>query len=151
MNDTKTKKTALISAVDILARQEQSERRLTEKLARKGYDVAEIAAAIDTLKEKHYLNDDDACKRQFDYLYNDSRSSVKQICAKLMQRGFPISLVNSVIPRDIFEREKLAALKALRLKYKPSADKQKMMASLYRSGYDSAAIRSAVAEFLQEE
>ena len=46
-NDTaspkkRSKKTALMAAVDILARQEQSEKKLREKLARKGYEDGEI-------------------------------------------------------------------------------------------------------------
>ena len=55
------RKTALITAVDILARQEQSEKKLREKLGRKGYSPEEIQTAIDRLIEKHYLNDADAC------------------------------------------------------------------------------------------
>ena len=47
------KKTALMYAVDLLARQEQSEKRLREKLARKGYEEEEIEAALARLHEKH--------------------------------------------------------------------------------------------------
>lgn len=62
----KPAKTALVAAVDILARQEHSENKLREKLIRKGYAEAEINQAIDRLQEKHYLCDEDACARQFD-------------------------------------------------------------------------------------
>ena len=82
------KKTALMYAVDLLARQEQSEKRLREKLQRKGYEAEEIEAAIARLHEKHYLSDEEACQHQFDYLYRESRNSVRQICLKLQQRGF---------------------------------------------------------------
>ena len=132
------KKTALMYAVDLLARQEQSEKRLREKLARKGYEEEEIEAALARLHEKHYLNDEEACQHQFDYLYRESRSSVRQIEA---------SLVRQCVPRDTFEREQKAALKNLSLKFKPSADQQKMLASLYRAGFDTSVCRGAVEEF----
>ena len=74
----KPEKTALVAAVDILARQEYSEAKLSEKLARKGYGEEEIAGAIARLKERHYLNDADACARQFAFLYNESRNSPKK-------------------------------------------------------------------------
>ena len=141
------RKTALMAAVDLLARQEQSEQKLREKLARKGYEPDEIDKAIERLIEKHYLNDADACARQFEFLYQESRSSVRQITIKLRQRGFDSALIRVCIPTDTFEREKAAALRVLALKFKPSADRQKMMANLYSKGFDSSAIRAAAAEF----
>ncbi len=114
---TKSNKTALVQAVDLLARQEHSTQKLREKLRQRGYEEEEIEAAIQRLEEKHYLNDEDACMRQFQYLYENSRSSVKQIQAKLMQRGFESSLIRSCIPSDTFQRETRAALHCLRLKF----------------------------------
>ncbi len=144
------KKTALMYAVDLLARQEQSEKRLREKLQRKGYEAEEIEAAIARLHEKHYLSDEEACQHQFDYLYRESRNSVRQICLKLQQRGFEASLVRQCVPGDTFEREQKAALKNLSLKFKPSADQQKMLSSLYRAGFDTSVCREAVEEFTAE-
>ena len=147
MRQPKTKKTALVQAVDLLARQEQSTNKLREKLQQRGYAEDEIEAAIQRLEERHYLNDADACARQFQFLYEESRQSVRQICAKLMQRGFESSLVRECVPRDIYEREKKAAMRCLSLKFRPSAEEQKMMQHLYRKGFDSSAIRAAVEEF----
>lgn len=147
MRQPKTKKTALVQAVDLLARQEQSTNKLREKLQQRGYAEDEIEAAIQRLEERHYLNDADACARQFQFLYEESRQSVRQICAKLMQRGFESSLVRECVPRDIYEREKKAAMRCLNLKFKPSAEEQKMMQHLYSKGFDSSAIRAVVEEF----
>lgn len=140
----KPKKTALIAAVDILARQEYSEAKLSEKLARKGYDEEEIAGAIARLKERHYLNDADACARQFAFLYTESRNSVRQICLKLRQRGFTKEDIDACRPRDIYEREKQAALRVLALKYSRDAERQKMMANLYQKGFEAGTARDAV-------
>ena len=146
---TKNKKTALVYAVDLLARQEQSSHRLREKLLRKGYGADEAEDAILRLQKKHYLNDEDACARQFQFLYEDSRNSVKQICAKLMQRGFEGSLVQSCTPEDIYERELKAAVRCLAMKFKPSSDRQKMLANLYGKGFGSEVARKAVDAFLE--
>lgn len=138
------KKPALVAAVDILARQEYSEAKLSEKLARKGYGEEEIAGAIARLKERHYLNDADACARQFAFLYNESRNSVRQICLKLRQRGFTKEDIDACRPRDIYEREKQAALRVLALKYPRDAERQKMMANLYQKGFEAGTARDAV-------
>lgn len=140
----KPEKTALVAAVDILARQEYSEAKLSEKLARKGYGEAEIAGAIARLKERHYLNDADACARQFAFLYTESRNSVRQICLKLRQRGFTKEDIDACKPRDTYEREKQAALRVLALKYPRDAERQKMMANLYQKGFEAGTARDAV-------
>lgn len=147
----KQQKTALVYAVDLLARQEHSEQRLREKLERKGYAAEEIEVAFARLKERRYLDDEAACARQFESFYTDSHKSVRQICLKLQQRGFANALIRSCVPRDTFERERKAALRTLELKYKPSADQQKMLASLFRQGFDMTASKAAVREFMEAE
>ena len=140
----KTAKTALIAAVDILARQEYSEAKLYEKLARKGYRDEEIEGAIARLKERRYLNDAEACARQFAFLYTESRNSVRQISLKLRQRGFTKEDIDACKPGDTYEREKQAALRVLALKYPHDADRQKMMANLYQKGFEAGTARDAV-------
>lgn len=140
-------KTALVAAVDILARQEYSEAKLREKLARKGYTEEEMDAAIARLKERHYLDDAAACQRQFDFLYHESRSSLRQICLKLRQRGFSKEDVDACRPKDFYEREKGAALRVLALKFPRGGERQKMMANLYQKGFDASAARAAIAEY----
>ena len=140
----KPEQTALVAAVDILPRQENSEAKLSEKLARKGYGEEEIAGAIARLKERRYLNDADACARQFAFLYTESRNSVRQICLKLRQRGFTKEDIDACRPRDIYEREKQAALRVLALKYSRDAERQKMMANLYQKGFEAGTARDAV-------
>ena len=117
---------------------------IEEKLARKGYGEEEIAGAIARLKERHYLNDADACARQFAFLYTESRNSVRQICLKLRQRGFTKEDIDACRPRDIYEREKQAALRVLALKYPRDAERQKMMANLYQKGFEAGTARDAV-------
>lgn len=144
-------KTALITAVDYLARQAHSEKKLREKLERKGFSEEEIDAAIARLIQRHYLDDRELCTQQFMYLYNESRSSLRQIYIKLIQRGFDKDLIRSVIPDDTREREIAAAKRVLTLKFKPSAQPQKMMANLYQKGFSVDVARAAVRYYAESE
>ena len=132
-------KTALITAVDYLARQAHSEKKLREKLARKGFPPEEIDAAIARLIERRYLDDTDLCTQQFMYLYNESRSSLRQIFVKL-----------SVVPPDTSEREARAAERVLAMKFKPTDKKQKMMANLYQKGFSIDTAHAAVRNFTED-
>ena len=143
-------KTALMYAVDLLARQEQSTAKLREKLARKGYSAEEIDAAIAKLEAKHILDDAGACEHQFAFLYNESSRSVRQIALKLQQRGFDRSMIRACIPDDTYEREKSAALRVLAIKYKKTAEPRKMMANLYQKGFDTDVARAAVEAYVED-
>ena len=142
-------KTALMTAVDYLARQAHSEKKLREKLERKGFPSDEIDTAIAHLIACRYLDDADLCMQQFMYLYNETRSSVRQICAKLMQRGFDHDLVWSVVPEDTYERETATAECVLAMKFKPTDKYQKMMANLYQKGFSVDVSHAAVRNFTE--
>ena len=146
----KSNKTALVQAVDLLARQEQSSQKLREKLLQRGYEADETEEAIQRLQERHYLDDAGACERQFRYFYDESRLSVRQICLKLRQRGFANAQIQECVPRDIFEREKQAALRCLHIKFRPSASAMKMKQYLYGRGFDSSALAAAVEDYAAE-
>ncbi len=143
----KSKKTALVQAVDLLARQEHSTQKLREKLLQRGYETEEADAAIQRLEERHYLDDTEVCARQFSYFFQESRLSVRQICLKLRKRGFARELISGCVPEDCFEREKKAALRCLYIKFKPQAESLKMKQHLYTRGFASDAIRAAVEEY----
>ena len=140
-------KTALVTAVDYLARQAHSEKKLREKLVRKGFSSEEIDDAIVRLIERGYLNDAELCTQQFMYLYNENRNSVRQICAKLIQRGFDHDLVWNVVPADSFEREISTAERVLAVKYRPTDPVQKMLANLCQKGFSIDTAHSAVRNF----
>ena len=101
----KQNKTALMKAAELLARQEQSSEHLRKKLLAKKYSATEVESAIETLTDRNYLNDEETCRRQFESLYSAEKLSVRQICAKLMQRGFNSDFVKNLIPADFEQRE----------------------------------------------
>ena len=140
-------KTALMKATDLLARQDQSERALKRKLSARKYGADEIDAALDTLKARNYLNDEATCARQFECMYSDGKLSLKQIYAKLIQRGFDMSLIDKQVPSDVREHERAAALRSLRQKFKSMPEDKKMWQHLSYRGFDGDAIAFAVDEF----
>lgn len=144
------KKPVMVQAADLLARQEHSSRKLKEKLIRRGYTEEETDTAIDKLKAAHYLNDDDACHRAFEYFYNEKRLSVRQICQKLMQRGFEREMIEANIPEDTAEREAETAKKVLRLKFHKAVPWEKQQQYLYTRGFDGSARREAIESFMEE-
>ena len=148
----KPKPTALEKAVELLARQEQSSTRLREKLRQRDYEAEEIDAAIARLEERHYLNDEESCARQYQKLYEESGMSVRQIEQKLLTRGFPSSLVRASAPKDEGreKRELNAALRSLRSRFRAAALRAKMKQFLYRRGFSYGICDSATSAFLEE-
>lgn len=130
-----------------MARQDQSEKVLKRKLSARKYSNDEIDDAIDKLKRHNYLNDEESCARQFEYFYADGKLSVKQIYAKLIQRGFDSALIEKQIPSNVDEHERAAAIRALRQKFKSLPDDKKMWQHLAYRGFDGDAIAHAVDEF----
>lgn len=145
----KPEPTALAKAVELLARQEQSSKVLRRKLLERGYDEAEVDAALATLTEKKYLNDADACASQFEILYAEGNLSVRQICAKLIQRGFEPDDIEKLIPADTYEHELRAASKALEKKFSEKIpDRLKIRQHLATKGFSSEIISAAAEKFL---
>ena len=148
----KPKPTALEKAVALLAMQEQSSAKLREKLRQRDYASEEIDAAIARLEERHYLNDEESCARQYQKLYEETAMSVRQIEQKLLTRGFPSSLVRASAPNleDRDERELNAALRSLRSRFRAAAPMAKMKQFLYRRGFSYGTCDSATSAFLEE-
>ena len=147
---TKPKPTALQKAVELLAAQDHSTAKLKEKLVRRGYGTDEIDAAVARLTEKRYLDDEVVCRRQFQYMYEDGRLSLRQIMEKLRQRGFPREVIEACRPEDSQEREEAVALSCLRMKFRAPAPAEKWKVFLYRRGFDMAVCEAAAAAFRAE-
>ena len=84
----KEKKSALMKATDLLANQEQSSAVLRRKLLARKYDVAEVDDALAKLKKYKYLDDDEACRRQFENFYAEGKLRVRQIAVSFIQLVF---------------------------------------------------------------
>lgn len=154
----KENKSALMKATDLLAMSEQSSKTLRRKLLARKYDAEEVDAAIEKLQKYNYLNDEEFCKRQFENFYAAGKLSVRQICVKLVQRGFDSSFVEKLIPEDSYEHELNAATNALEKKFAPQTFddakelykfKTKLWQHLASKGFSSEIISAAVENFLE--
>ena len=151
-------KTALMKAAELLARREQSSKILRQKLLSKKYSETESDAAIKTLQERNYLNDEESCTRQFEILYSEEKLSVKQICMKLIQRGFDSEFVKNLIPADSDSHDKKIAEKILEKKIRAInfdeldakeilKTKNKLYQKLAAKGFNSEIIFAAMEKF----
>ena len=145
----KQKKSALQKATDLLARQEQSSTILRRKLLARHYPAAEVDDALAKLKQYNYLDDAEACRRQFENFYADGKLSVRQIVAKLIERGFEQNFIEQLIPDDSMAHELDVALKLLTKKFSAATfDKAKAWQFLSARGFDGEIISAAVENFL---
>ena len=148
----KQKKSALQKATDLLANQEQSSKILRQKLLARNYDAAQVDEAIAKLEKYNYLDDAEACRRQFENFYAENKLSVRQIVAKLIQRGFDKNFIEKLIPDDADEHEQLTAEKLLEKKFTrgKNFDRAKAWQFLSARGFDGEIISSVVENFLSE-
>ena len=137
-------------AVELLARSDQSIRRLSDKLSRKGYGEDEIEETIQWLQSKRFIQEEEGCRRRFEFLYHDSSYSVRQIVAKLQQQGYDRDMIRECIPDDTDEREYAVAMKVVRRRFKAGAEQQKMLQHLYMKGFDYDTARNAVEDLRLE-
>ncbi|MGM9540495.1 regulatory protein RecX [Anaerovibrio sp.] len=137
-------------AVELLARSDQSIRRLSEKLFRKGYSEEEVTETVDWLQSKRFIQEEDGCRRRFDFLYNDSSYSVRQIVAKLQQQGYDRDMIRGCIPDDTGEREYASAIKVLRRRFKVGAEPGKMFQHLCMKGFAYDTAQNAVEDLRLE-
>lgn len=143
----KERKTALVSAVDYLARRAYTEKEIRVKLRRKAYENVEIEAAIDVLIRRGYLDDAAFCRSLFAQYVEESAYSQNYIRSKLLQKGFAAELVaDSARAFSDAEREFTAALKILRRKYSSAREMEPLAAAkyLYGKGFEQETIRRVV-------
>ena len=147
----KQKKSALAKATDLLANQEQSSAVLRRKLLARKYDAAEVDDALAKLQQYNYLDDAEACRRQFEIFYAEGKLSVRQIVAKLIQRGFDKDFIEQLIPNDIDEHDRLAATRALEKKFaRDSFDRNKAWQFLTARGFNGETISAVIENFLEK-
>ncbi len=145
------KKSALMKATDLLAKQEQSSTVLRRKLLARDYDAAEVDDALAKLKHYNYLDDAEACRRQFENFYSDGKLSVRQISAKLFRRGFDKNFIEQLIPADADEHDLLVAEKLLAKKFSAATfERNKARQFLAARGFGGDIVSSAVENFQRD-
>ena len=144
----KQKKSALAKATDLLAAQEQSSAVLRRKLIARKYDAADVDDALAKLKQYNYLDDAETCKRQFEIFYAEGKLSVRQIVAKLIQRGFDKDFIDGLIPDDAEDHDLTVAARLLEKKFtRGKFDRAKAWQFLAARGFDGEIISVTVENF----
>lgn len=144
-------KRAKMRAMNLLKQRSYTRYTLAEKLRQGGYPEQIINEALDYVESFHYIDD-----RQYalDYMeYNKERKSKRRIFQDLMQKGIPESLLQEIWEENAGEdaqrlvREQILAWAKKKNFSAETADfgqKQKMMAFLYRKGFQVEDIRSVL-------
>jgi regulatory protein len=144
-------------AYRFLARRAHSVRELREKLQKKGYDHKSIAAILEELKHKNYLNDQDFARVLLKDEIQLRKSGPLLLKQKLLSKGIEAAYVDELI-RNLFSEEKqarncrsLAKKKLSTLSKKtPLKQKQQLATYLKTKGYLWSTIQPVINELLQE-
>lgn len=130
-------------ALFLLERMERTEYQLYEKLRRSGYPEVCVQAAVDYVKQYHYIDD---LKYAGKYVrYHQRKKSRQRLRTDLMQKGVAGDLIERALEEEYVsdEREKIRELLEKRHYDCDSADRkeqQRMYQFLMRRGYKSGDI-----------
>lgn len=140
-------------AMSLLQHKDRTEWELTDRLLRAGFSEEETEDAIEYVRSFHYIDDERYAVR-FVEIYHTSRS-IKRLCQDLYKRHVPqeyIDIALEQISWDESEALRKECSKLLRqknvLSYEELSyeDKQKIMAKLYRKGFNIEEIRKIIEE-----
>lgn len=144
----KSKKTAIVSAIDMLAIRSYGTAELERKLKHKGYEETAIDEAVQKLTERGYLDDTTLCVSLFEQYCYMKKYSLQHIRQKLMQRGFSRNLIEKCMKNVDDEVELAAASKLLTQKYRSPEIKEELLMKkfLYGRGFSLPVIEKAIAQ-----
>ena len=161
INNPSDPKEAYSHAIDILSRQDRSEKELLEKLTKKGFEESAAAEAIRKLKEKHYI--DDVRMASHFISAHLSSQSLTQLKFKLMRKGIGSDDIAAAIDEvcdeavdesdSILNRQATAVFDFLKKKKfnKEDPSRDKILASLARKGFSYDAIREGISMLETEQ
>jgi len=134
-------------ALSLLERQKYTKKQLRTKLSSKGYLPNVIDEAITKLEEYGYISDTDFAES---FLRSTSTKSKKEIMFALKSKGVNDKVISEVLEDSkINEEDTISRLAEKFMKYKePNVEnKKKMIAYLYRKGFDLSLINSVASKF----
>lgn len=85
---TDSERACISSALNILAFANNTERKLREKLSRKGYSPEDVDVALDYVKGKGYINDSIQVQNTAQMLATVKLYGKKRIAVELVKKGF---------------------------------------------------------------
>lgn len=143
-------KSALRSALYMLARASKTEKEIKKKLQEKKYPDSAITKTLDYLKKINYINDKHYAESFIRSMRDVSGISSRIIYRKLFLKGIDADIIQKALDEaDINDYEsaiKAARKKTVSLKGESSEKKSKLLNFLYRKGFDIDICRKAVEE-----
>ena len=134
-------------ALSLLERQKYTKKQIRTKLKSKGYMPLTIDAVIQKLEEYGYISDEDYAGS---FIRSSANKSVKELRFSLIQKGVKDDLVErAIMDAEINEEETIKKLaeKFMRYKEDTSENKKKLLAYLYRKGFEYSAITRVINTF----
>lgn len=146
-------------AIDVLSRQDRSEKDLYDRLVRKGFSDIIAEAVIIKLKDLHYIDD---VRLAENYLRSHLEiQSVGMLRQKLIQRGVGkadidtafSNIMDDDMTESVVKSQSQAVYALLRKKHflEEGVDSRKVLASIYRRGYSPDAVWEALEMFESSE
>lgn len=133
-------------ALEILSRQQMSEKEMRRKLMEKGYDAVTAAYCSDWLAERHYLNDAEYAGMLVRH-YSSKGYGTGRIRSEFIRRGISRDLWDEALNEMPGGNERLSDILQKKLKGDYSKDNiRKASSSLFRRGFSWDEIRSALNE-----
>lgn len=140
---------AAIKAVSFLAFGDNTAKKLSEKLRKKGFSREAAAEAVRFCVEKHYINEEDHLRRLMEQLCERKKYGLRRIRQEVYNKGFSEETVNAVF-EDCAAELDFDAAATERVK-KLGADafstpekKKKQVSSLLRYGFSMDEINRAL-------
>lgn len=134
-------------ALNLLERQKYTKKQIITKLKSKGYLPRTIDKVVNKLEEYGYISDEDYAGS---FIRSTKNKSVKELRYSLMLKGVKDEIVEKAIgDAEINEEETILKLAEKFMKYKEnsSENRKKLLAYLYRKGFEYSAIQSVICRF----
>jgi len=148
-------------AIDLLSRQDRSEKELLDKMIKKGFEKATADTVIKKLKEKHYIDDVRMASR---FLSSHlSQQSLTQLKFKLVKKGIGsddlAAAIDEVCDEATDESESMTARQACAVleilkkkKFDPGdPSRDKILASVARKGFSYDVIREGMILYEEQQ
>ena len=135
------------SAVSILSYAPNTEKRLREKLYRKGFSEEDIEFAVDYVKVKGYLNDQRQIAYSVDSLATRKLYGVRRIREELYKSGYSRELIDEV---DFSEYDFTQLCEQYAAK-RPNDTPEKLAAALQRHGFSKNEIMTVIKKRIKDQ
>lgn len=141
-------------AMDLLLHNDRTEAELRERLLKKEFDVSSVEDAVNYVKSFGYIDDERYAKNYVEFYRH--RKSARQLEQDLQRKGVDAMFIESALAESgsdepalkrALEKKVSSPQKLAEYTYE---EKQKVMAYLYRKGFQVEDIRKAMDTFLRQ-